>query len=67
MNRLSNTLCCGCVLLKAYANVPSSYGVMVSTVDFESSDPGSNPGRSSILSVFTAEREKGKRLLLYDA
>ena len=24
-----------------------SYGVMVSTLDFESSDPGSNPGRSS--------------------
>ena len=23
-----------------------SYGVMVSTLDFESSDPGSNPGRS---------------------
>ena len=26
-----------------------SYGVMVSTLDFESSDPGSNPGRSSFL------------------
>ena len=26
-----------------------SYGVMVSTLDFESSDPGSNPGRTSIL------------------
>ena len=25
-----------------------SYGVMVSTLDFESSDPGSNPGRSSL-------------------
>ena len=25
------------------------YGVMVSTLDFESSDPGSNPGRTSIL------------------
>ena len=24
-----------------------SYGVMVSTLDFESSDPGSNPGRTS--------------------
>jgi hypothetical protein len=27
-----------------------SYGVMVSTLDFESSDPGSNPGRTSFLS-----------------
>ena len=26
-----------------------SYGVMVSTLDFESSDPGSNPGRTSFL------------------
>ena len=26
--------------------VMRSYGVMVSTLDFESSDPGSNPGRS---------------------
>ena len=26
-----------------------SYGVMVSTLDFESSDPGSNPGRTSLL------------------
>ena len=25
------------------------YGVMVSTLDFESSDPGSNPGRTSLL------------------
>ena len=25
-----------------------SYGVMVSTLDFESSDPGSNPGRTSL-------------------
>jgi hypothetical protein len=28
-----------------------SYGVMVSTLDFESSDPGSNPGRTSFLRV----------------
>ena len=28
-----------------------SYGVMVSTLDFESSDPGSNPGRTSFLSA----------------
>ena len=27
------------------------YGVMVSTLDFESSDPGSNPGRTSILTA----------------
>ena len=27
---------------------PGSYGVMVSTVDSESTDPGSNPGRTSI-------------------
>jgi hypothetical protein len=26
-----------------------SYGVMVSTLDFESSDPGSSPGRTSFL------------------
>ena len=31
------------------ANQHRSYGVMVSTLDFESSDPGSNPGRSSFL------------------
>ena len=35
----------------------SSYGVMVSTLDFESSDPGSNPGRSWFLRSF-------KRVLL---
>jgi len=29
--------------------VRRSYGVMVSTLDFESSDPGSNPGRSLFL------------------
>ena len=29
--------------------ITSSYGVMVSTLDFESSDPGSNPGRSLVL------------------
>lgn len=29
-----------------------SYGVMVSTLDFESSDPGSSPGRTSFLCVF---------------
>jgi hypothetical protein len=28
-----------------------SYGVMVSTLDSESSDPGSNPGRTSFLRV----------------
>ena len=28
-----------------------SYGVMVSTLDFESSDPGSSPGRTSFLLV----------------
>jgi hypothetical protein len=28
-----------------------SYGVMVSTLDFESSDPGSSPGRTSFLSA----------------
>ena len=28
-----------------------SYGVMVSTLDFESSDPGSSPGRTSFLFV----------------
>ena len=28
-----------------------SYGVMVSTLDFESSDPGSNPGRTSFAAV----------------
>jgi len=27
-----------------------SYGVMVSTLDFESSDPGSSPGRTSFMS-----------------
>ena len=29
-----------------------SYGVMVSTLDFESSDPGLNPGRTSPFSHF---------------
>ena len=29
-----------------------SYGVMVSTLDFESSDPGSNPGRTSLCHIF---------------
>ena len=29
--------------------ITRSYGVMVSTLDFESSDPGSNPGRSLFL------------------
>ena len=28
-----------------------SYGVMVSTLDFESSDPGSSPGRTYILGI----------------
>ena len=28
-----------------------SYGVMVSTLDFESSDPGSNPGRTSLFAA----------------
>jgi hypothetical protein len=28
-----------------------SYGVMVSTLDFESSDPGSSPGRTYILRI----------------
>ncbi len=29
-----------------------SYGVMVSTLDFESSDPGSSPGRTCVLLCF---------------
>ena len=29
-----------------------SYGVMVSTLDFESSDPGSNPGRTFFCQLF---------------
>ena len=29
-----------------------SYGVMVSTLDFESSDPGSSPGRTLFLRLF---------------
>ena len=29
-----------------------SYGVMVSTLDSESSDPGSNPGRTSLYTTF---------------
>ena len=39
-------LLCGCVLCWRSR---WSYGVMVSTLDFESSDPGSNPGRTSFL------------------
>ena len=31
---------------------PRFYGVMVSTLDFESSDPGSNPGRTSNFKMF---------------
>ena len=36
------------LMLKWSSSARCSYGVMVSTLDFESSDPGSNPGRSWI-------------------
>ena len=37
-------MCVLCELLEGGSSW--SYGVMVSTLDFESSDPGSNPGRT---------------------
>ena len=44
---------CGqlCIGVHGMMMAGRSYGVMVSTLDFESSDPGSNPGRSSFLCV----------------
>lgn len=39
-------ICICCLCLRLW-----SYGVMVSTLDFESSDPGSNPGRTSLCCV----------------
>ena len=50
-----------------------SYGVMVSTLDSESSDPGSNPGRTSLCTILLVffvtnivyprhkQQERGKR------
>jgi hypothetical protein len=40
-----------------------SYGVMVSTLDSESSDPGSNPGRTSFMPRASCHR----RVLLYSS
>ncbi len=46
---------CFCVCLRVCVKwalwrwVNWSYGVMVSTLDFESSDPGSSPGRTCVL------------------
>ena len=42
------------------ANRYRSYGVMVSTLDFESSDPGSNPGRTFFLSGDKTRSDKKK-------
>ena len=43
-----------CVL---YGRRLRSYGVMVSNIDSESSDPGSNPGRTSLLFPKNAKRK----------
>jgi hypothetical protein len=42
-----------CVCVKCMIGIGEwSYGVMVSTLDFESSDPGSSPGRTSFFAWF---------------
>ena len=41
------------IMLNCARSACCSYGVMVSTLDFESSDPGSNPGRSWIWEPLT--------------
>ena len=38
-----------CVKWELWGWINWSYGVMVSTLDFESSDPGSSPGRTFVL------------------